>query len=62
MNPGDKRILLIILTLFIVTSVLDPGPLRSYLKTYFVLSLVPGLLTAISILELVGSDIDTSSF
>ena len=62
MNPSDKRILLIVLALFIVTSILDPGPLRSYIETYLVLSLVPGLLTAIRILELLGSGIDTGSW
>jgi len=45
-----------------VTSILDPGPLRSYLETYLVLSPVPGLLTAIRILELLSSDIDTGSW
>jgi len=59
---SDKRILLIAFALFIVTSILDPGPLRSYLETYLVLSLVPGLLTAIRILELLASDIDTGSW
>ena len=41
---------------------LDPGPLRSYLETYLVLSIVPGLLTVISILELLGSGIYTGSW
>jgi len=53
---------LIAIALFIVTSILDPGPLRSYLETYLVLSLVPGLLTAIRVLELLANDIDTGSW
>ncbi len=61
MNPSDKRILLIVSALFVVSSLLDHGPLRSYLETYLVLSIVPGLLTVISILELLGSGIDTGS-
>ena len=61
MNPTDKRVLLIVLALFLVTSLLDSGPLRSYLETYLVLSFVPGLLTFISISELVAS-VDPSSF
>ena len=62
MNHSDKRILLIVFAIFVVSSLLDPGPLRSYLETYLVLSIVPGLLTVISILELLGSGIDTSSW
>ena len=62
MNPSDEKILLTVLALVIVTSILDPGPLRSYLETYLVLSLIPGLLTAIRILELLGSGIDTGSW
>ena len=62
MEPSDARILLIVFALFIVTSILDPGPLRSYIETYLVLSFVPGLLTVISILELLGSGIDPGSW
>jgi len=61
MNPSDERILLIVLALFIVTSILDPGSLRSYIETYLILSLVPGLLTTIRMLELLGSGINTGS-
>ena len=59
---SDKRVLLIVFVLFIVTSLLDPGPLRTYLETYLVLSFIPGLLTTIRILELLGSGIDTGSW
>ena len=62
LNHSDKRILLVVFALFVVSSLLDPGPLRSKLEVYLVLSLVPGLLTAISIMELLGSGIDTGSW
>lgn len=62
MSHSDKRILLIVFALFVVSSLLNPGPLRSYLETYLVLSIVPGLLTVIGILELLGSGIDTGSW
>ena len=62
MEPSDARILLIVFALFMVTFILDPGPLRSYFETYLVLSLVPGLLTAIRILEFLGSGIDPDSW
>ena len=62
MNHSDKRILFTVFALFIVSSILHRGPLRSYLETYLLLSFVPGFLTAISMLELLGSGIDTGSW
>ena len=62
MTHSDKRLLLIVFAIFVVSSLLDPGPLRSYLETYLVLSIVPGLITVINILELLGSGIDTGSW
>jgi len=62
MNYSDTRILLIMFALFVVSTLLAPGPLRSQIETYLVLSIVPGLLTIISLLELLGSGIDTSSW
>lgn len=61
-SPTDRRVLLIVLALIIVTSVLDPGLLRSYLEVYLVLSIIPGFLTAIRIFELLGSGIDLGSW
>ena len=61
MNKSDYRILAIIASIIIVTTILEPGPLRTKLEVDLVLSFVPGLGPVIDLLQLMGSGIDTGS-
>jgi hypothetical protein len=61
LKKSDYRILAIITSLIIVTTILEPGPLRTKLEVDLVLSFVPGLGPVIDTFQLMGSDIDTGS-
>jgi len=54
MNADDKRIVIFFIGIYLVTNFLPIGSVRSYWERYLVLSLVPGLSTAIGIFELLG--------
>ncbi|MFX0136519.1 MAG: hypothetical protein ACFFDN_22960 [Candidatus Hodarchaeota archaeon] len=62
MKRPDSRILLIVAALILVTTLLEPGPLRSKLEVDLILSFVPGFGFAIDLLEFLGSGIDPSSW